>query len=521
MDLNKKIVMLFKKYVYPLLAGASLALAFAPVSLVGFGIISLAWFFHQLISTKKLSGAFYLGWLYGFGFFALGTSWIYVSIHTYGRADVFSSVLVTILFCLFMGLYYGLFALSFAVFSRAKSNIWLKNISFSVLWIIFEYLRAHLFTGFPWLLLGFSQTETPMQYLAPLLGVYGLSFLMAFSSGLLTIAWIAAKKNQRRLCMVALLGLLLFYCFPQLLSFIHWTTPIKEPIPVSVIQGNIAENEKWLPHAYEKTITHYVTLTRHLMEKNTIKTSHARIIVWPEGAIPVPYQQAKSFLMQLSSFIAKNKATLVTGIPYQNAHNTEQYYNAMLVLGNNSGHYFKHHIVPFGEYFPAEIFREIMEWLGVSLYETGRGAFDQPLLMINHIPTLPFICYEIAYADILLRSLPKAQLFITISDDAWFGHSMARAQHLQIAQMRSLQSGRYQIVGTNNGISAVINDEGKVIHTIPSFKTRILNSEVIAMSGATPWAKIGDDAILTTLIGLWLLIMFANILGNSFVVKDD
>jgi apolipoprotein N-acyltransferase len=566
-----------KKYTPPFLAGTLLSLAFAPISLVGLGLISLAWLFYQLIQIKTPKYSFKTGWAYGAGIFSAGTSWIYVSIHTYGRADVFSSILVTILFCLFMGFYYGLFGLTFSLCSRLfkSSNLWLKVLNFSVIWVAFEYLRANLFTGFPWLLLGFSQIQTPMKYLAPIVGVYGISFLVAFSGGLLAITWIGLrlKNNQTRTWMPAILCLLSLYCFPQALSFVHWTKPASGNIPVSVIQGNIGEDEKWLPHAYEKTITHYVMMTRRVLEekippaplkkgaihhrdfsnekihhhdssqnspskklsdthlknqtKNQTKTPinqteisqssnsqksktpikpKQRIIVWPEGAIPVPYPQSGAFLHRLSFFLAEKNVTLVTGIPYQNAKNNDQYFNAMLLLGKSEGHYFKHHIVPFGEYFPAAIFHDIMNWLGISLYETGRGAFIQPLLNIQGIATLPFICYEIAYADILFQSLPEAQLFITISDDAWFGRSLARAQHLQIAQMRSLQSGRYQIVATNNGISAIIDAEGNVIKTIPSFETRILNSSIKAMSGSTPWGKVGDNTILLLLFSGWLLI---------------
>ncbi len=557
-----KLTIFKQKYLYPFLVGALLACAFAPISLVGLGIISLAWLFYQLISIDKLKPSFRIGWVYGVGLFAAGTSWIYVSIHTYGRADVISSILVTILFCVFMGLYYALFTAAFSLWSRLikLNNLSLKAdflqnplvhekfeetrstepectreymrirapnrrtsslqkqgyarnlINFSVLWVVFEYLRANLFTGFPWLLLGFSQTETPMKYLAPIVGVYGLSFFMAFSAGLLAIGWIKYKENQKKQVWIgAILGMLFLYSFPQTLSFLHWTSPVSSEVPVSIIQGNIGEDEKWLSHAYEKTITHYVSLTRYLLEKkessslNTHSTK-PRIIVWPEGAVPAPYPQSAAFLTRLSQFMEQQNATLITGIPYQNPHNNEQYYNAMLLLGKDAGHYFKHHIVPFGEYFPAEIFHDIMEWLGVSLYETGRGAFSQPLLNISGIPTLPFICYEIAYADILFKSLPEAQLFITISDDAWFGHSLARSQHLQMAQMRSLQTGRYQIVATNNGISAIIDAEGNVIKTVPSFETRILNSSIKPMSGSTPWAKIGDDTILISLLILWMLV---------------
>lgn len=481
-----------KKHYQPLLAGALLSLAFAPVAMPGLGVISLAWFFYLLRTAKTALKSFTLAWIYGIGLFGAGTSWIYISIHTYGQAEPWLAFILTVLFSLFMGLYPAFFGLSFWILLKRK-NIWIQSVGFAALWIIFEYIRANLFTGFPWLLLGFSQTETPMKYLMPIMGVYGLSFFVALSGCLLTIIEVYLKEKQEiqrktRWIWPALL-MIAIYIFPAGLTNYHWTKPDTLKVPISIIQGNIDENEKWKPGAYEKTLSHYIQMTYKIPEKT-------RIIVWPEGAIPLPYPQAQFFLDHLSELMKKNDATLVTGIPYTNKKNPDQYYNAMMVLGNSSGEYFKHHLVPFGEYLPAKIFRDIVEYFKMPIYETPRGKFHQPLLNIENIPTLPFICYEIAYADILLKALPAAKLLITISDDAWFGHSMARAQHLQMAQMRSLQSGRYQIVATNNGISAVINAKGEILSTVPSFETRILNSYIEAMSGSTLWSKIGDNWIV-------------------------
>ena len=488
--------------------GALLSLAFAPVNMPGFATISLACFFYQLRKAQSLSKSFLNGWLYGFSFFCAGTSWIYISIHSYGQAEPWLAFILTILFCGFMGLYLGFFGLLFHGLLQ-KRRLLEQSLGFSVLWVLLEYLRANLFTGFPWLSLGYSQTTTPMRYLAPIVGVYGLSFLVALSGCLLVMACLFSKQHKKwHYPALLIIGI---YILPQVLASYHWTKPLSskhQKIPVSIIQGNIAEDEKWLPGAYEKTIRHYLHLTKNIPRHNSPPNTHeTRLIVWPEGAIPVPYPQSKFFLAHLSSFIKKQKATLVTGIPYEATDASNQYYNAIMVLGNSSGKYFKHHLVPFGEYLPASIFRDIAQYFDMPIYETSRGDFHQPLLNLEQIPTLPFICYEIAYSDILLNALPAAKLLITISDDAWFGHSMARAQHLQMAQMRSLQSGRYQIVATNNGISAIIDAQGEILLTVPSFETYVLNGYVKAMSGRTPWSYIGDNVVVLFLslifCGLW------------------
>lgn len=474
-----------------LLAGALAAFAFAPVALPGLAIISIAWFFYHAKKITTASRAFLLGWLYGVGFFMAGASWIYVSIHLYGHADPWLAAILTVLFALAMGLFYGVFAASFFVLFK-KQRLLRQSLEFSVLWILFEYIRAHLFTGFPWLLLGFAQIETPMKYLAPIIGVYGLSFLAVLSGCLLTIAW-----QKRRAYPVIVL--ILMYILPVGLSYIEWVTIHPKSIPISVVQGNIDEAEKWKPGAYEKTIRHYLALTKTI-------SNNSKIIIWPEGAIPVPYPQASLFLENLGEAMKQRQTTLIAGIPYADHH--ELYYNALVAVGESQGKYFKHHLVPFGEYVPTDFFRDIMKSLGILIYDTRRGEIDQPLIMINNIPVLPFICYEIAYADILLQSLPNAQLLLTLSDDAWFGRSMARAQHLQIAQMRSLQSGRYQIFATNNGISAVIDAHGNIVDTVPSFETQILNGNIKIASGSTPWSRIGDNMIV---LGLMVLLIFCRL----------
>lgn len=506
-----------RKYIQPLLAGCLFPLAFAPISLPGFGVISLAWFFYLLSNTSNNKNskktAFIQGLFFGMGFFGVGVSWVFISIHSYGQAPWWLAFILTVLFCMFMALYTASFAWTFAWISRRRKTqkFLQQSIIFSVLWVIFEYIRANLFTGFPWLLLGFSQTETPMRYLAPIMGVYGLSFLVAFSSCLLTRIFCFPNNktdiNLRKGILPAL-GLIMIYLLPQLLSPIHWTHSHQKPVPISVIQGNIAEDEKWLPGAFQKTIERYMRLTKKIPEGR-------KIIVWPEGAVPIPYPQGQAFLANLSDFIRKDNAVLVTGIPYENPKKANQYYNAIMVLGNNRGQYFKHHLVPFGEYLPSPVFNYITDYFGMPIYEMARGKKQQPLLMIHDIPTLPFICYEIAYADILLKSLPETKLLITISDDAWFGHSLARAQHLQMAEMRSLQSGRYQIVATNNGISAVINERGRVIATIPSFRAGILNSYIQVMSGSTPWSYLGDNAVL-----IFFCILLCCIIVSGYFYKQ-
>jgi len=486
-----------KNIICPIFMGALLALAFAPVNLPGFAVISLGWLFYYLREIPP-TPPFIIGWFYGMGQFGAGVSWIYVSLHTYGQAAPWLAGFITLLFVMFMALYCGFFTqITRRLFLR--KNIWIQAFIFSAVWTIIEWARSGLFSGFPWLLLGYAQTATPLKYAAPLIGTYGLSFITAFSGCLLAIGFNSIKQARSiKKGIYPIAGMLLIYTTPTFLQYQQWTTIAPTPVAVSIIQGNIAENEKWLPGAFQKTLETYMSLTKEALH------SQPSIIIWPEGAIPLPYPHAKSFLNSLSFSLQEENTTLITGIPYAAQDKPENYYNAVMVLGKNSGHYFKRHLVPFGEYIPLKIFQDIIQFLGINVYETRKGPANQPLLHIGEFSLAPFICYEIAYTQLLLEALPEAQMLVTLSDDAWFGRSLARGQHLQIAEMRSLESGRYQIVAANNGISAIISPQGQILHTIPSFKTGILNGNVYPASGLTPFAIIGDKSIMA-LLGIMLI----------------
>ncbi len=339
---------------------------------------------------------------------------------------------------------------------------------------MFELLRSWLFTGFPWLLLGYSQTDTYLNGFSPLFGVYGLSTLCAFLSGAL-IAFLKQKKTLFRLEILTVAILIFLSGF--LLTKINWTTSSGQPIKTTMIQGNIQQNLKWQPEQLLSTLKLYMEYTQANW------SSH--LIIWPEAAIPLPLEEAKDFLFSISNMAKKNNCALITGIPVVKSNFA---FNSVIALGNGRGIYYKRHLVPFGEYIPLKpLFEKMLQTFQIPMSNFQHGAKTQSPLIANGVYIAPYICYEVAYPLEFLMFLPKAQLLITVTDDSWFGRSVALSQHLQMAQMRASETGRYLLFNSNTGLTAVLNPKGKITKSVAPFQERALTATVLPMQGETPW----------------------------------
>jgi apolipoprotein N-acyltransferase len=463
-----------------LLAGALLILAFAPFGWFFIAPLALAvlFFFWLDVSPKQ---AFMRGFMFGFGMFGFGVSWVYISIHRFGNANVALAALITILFVIVLALFPAIQGYLTTKFLPKKHFMKLLMI-FPVGWVLFEWIRDWLFTGFPWLFLGYSQTNSPLRGYAPILGCYGVSFLVVFSTGLLVIIVkfvIPAKAGiaQKLIPVCAGITLIIIWLAGGMLAQIQWTKPIGKPIKVSLIQGNIPQQLKWNPDEIWPTIKRYQQLTTQSLTSD--------LIIWPEAAIPMALTYPDDYLTSLAQMAKQHNTSIILGVPLQD---NGKYYNAAIALGNGQGIYYKRHLVPFGEYLPLEaITDKILNLFNIPISDLHPGPQKQNLLKVNNIYIAPFVCYEMAYSALVRSDLPKAQILITISNDAWFGKSIASAQHLQIGQMRALESGRYMLFSTNNGITAIINPNGKIIKSLPRDKTAVLTGMVQPMSGRTPY----------------------------------
>jgi apolipoprotein N-acyltransferase len=370
--------------------------------------------------------------------------------------------------------------------------------AFPVIWCFFEWLRGVLFTGFPWLSLGYSQIDTPLAGYAPIIGIYGISLIMAISSGLLldSALNLRARKNIKS-AYQSLFTLVFIWVTGGLLSFVHWTKPLGAPIKVSLVQGNIPQEIKWNPDQVQPTLDIYSKLTREHWD--------SAIIIWPEGAIPITIQEAKEFLINLAVEAAHHNSTVITGIPMM-AHPWGQYYNGIVALGNGKGLYYKHRLVPFGEYIPFEKYlHHLLDILHIPMSDfiSSQENFD-PLLASGYW-IAPYICYEIAYPQQVVATYRDSGILLTVSNDAWFGESIAQPQHLQIAQMRALELGRPLLFVSNNGITAIIDSRGRIQSRILAFKTEVLTDYVQAYKGETLWVLCGMNTFFIALIVMLII----------------
>ena len=482
------------------IAGAALPLAFEPFNVYSLAFISPAFLlFFWLKSNGKQ--AFWLGWIFGIGCFGIGTSWIYISIHQFGNASVFLSVLITTLFTLFLALFPATLGWIFKIGCRTTVNKIPTLLLFPSLWVLGEYARTILFTGFPWLFLGYTQLSTPLRGLAPLIGVYGLSWIVAFISGVLVLLATRQTVMTKILCvMMTAVVVISGYFF----SKHHWTQSSGQPIQVSLIQGNIPQTIKWDPNYLAKNVDIYKQLT--------FEHWSSRLIIWPEGAFPVVAQDASLFITSLGVIAAQHHASIIFGVPIENKK-TKQYYNGLMMVGENQGEYLKQHLVPFGEYIPLDfIFKYVMHYFSIPMSDFSAGPTHQSLLKFNTLLIAPFICYEIAYPTAVLTRSENSNILLTISDDSWFGRSIALAQRLQMAQMRALEMGRYLLLSSNTGITAFISPAGEILQGAPIDQRAVLTHHIQSMTGKTPlmrwkyypvWLWIGL-CLLVAVIWNWI-----------------
>lgn len=474
-----------------LISGLLLVGAFAPFNFTWLAPLSLAILLWCWYKTEKPLRAFLWGFLFGIGFFGGGVSWVFISIYRFGGTALLLALLITLLFILFLSLFPALVGWLLTRFFPKESNIkWL--LLFPSCWTLSEWLRSVIFTGFPWNLLGYSQVNSSLKGFAPVIGTLGLTFLVCVIAALLLFITVRLWKTG----LISLFAIILIVTCGYFLSKINWTTPLKTTITTSLIQGDIPQSMKWNPKDVALSLNRY----RNMTEKNW----QSRLIVWPEAAIPLPLDEATDYLKPLAQKAIKHHSTIIFGVPI--TANDEQYYNAAIAIGKDQGQYEKQHLVPFGEYIPLE------QWLGklMMLMKLPLSTFvtnpnTSKWLMVNHFAIAPFICYEIAYENLVRSALPKANMLLVITNDAWFGRSFASIQHLQIAQMRSLETGRETLFTSNSGITAIITAKGCLKAFIPPYEPGVLKNSVTPMIGSTPWIRVGNWPLIILMLLCFIL----------------
>ncbi|NKB46209.1 MAG: apolipoprotein N-acyltransferase [Legionellales bacterium] len=480
-----------------LVGGALLTLSFAPFQQFWLAPLCVAWLAWLWSRASTPWHAALLGGLFGFGFFATSVSWIFISIYEYGGTPLPIALGLTLGLILLMASYFaiqGFFLTRYWPHNSAIKWLWV----FPASWALMEWVRGWLFTGFPWMMLSYSQVFGPLNGYAAILGGYALSALVAWLGGALTYLYCQRQTLASQTKWLLISVLILIPLGGVFLQSASWSQPHGMSITASLVQGNIEQTVKWSPQYVYHSIDTYTQLsTDHW---------HSDLVIWPEASIPLPLDTALDFLQPVLQAAQANDTALLIGIPVAKAH-TSYFYNALVGLGAAKGQYDKQHLVPFGEYIPFERWLgNVFDVLEIPSPSFTVGARQQTPITVHHIPIAAFICYEIAYASAVRQTLPTAQLLVTVSNDAWFGDSLAPYQHLQIAQFRSLQTQRDQLFATNDGVTASIDFRGRLLDRIPQFEAQVLETIVQPRVGSTPWVRTGDTP--------WLLLMLFGLLGG-------
>lgn len=485
------------------LGGAMFIFALAPYYFWIIALLSpmvLYWLLSPQHSNKLSNWrAFWLGEMYGMGLWCVGAFWLYTSIHTYGNTPVPIALLMIAVMGLGMGLFHGLLAV---VFNRFVGK---QPLSFASLWVVQEWLKTWLFTGFPWLFVGYAYTEQAwITSLAPVFGVLAISFVSVFVSASVV------EATRQRLHFLIPSALMLIISVALWLINPQWTTPKNTPnLKVSLVQGNIPQDMKWLVEYQMQTLGIYAGLSKSEWGQD--------IVVWPESSIPMFQTEAMPFIVDMVKNAKDHNTAWLTGIPYvdiseydPNVDAYEPFYNSVIALGTDAkGIYKKQNLVPVGEYIPFEgaLNWALPELMSGSLSFRAGKPNQAPLSVKGHNVGVA-ICYEVAYPDTTRKNALNTDFLLTVSNDAWFGTSAGPLQHLQIVQMRSIETGRWFLRATNTGVTAIIDDKGNIVNRAKQFERTVLRGDVQARQGTTPFMRWGSYPILAIasllLIASWL-----------------
>jgi apolipoprotein N-acyltransferase len=467
---------------FSLLGGAATVLAFAPFQLHPLAFLTFALLAHLWVHATPRRCA-WIGFWFGLGLFGAGVSWVYVSLHQFGGMPAPLAAFATVVLCAFLALFPA--AAGWLQARVPAGDAVRACLLIPAAWVLFEWLRGWILTGFPWLAVGYAAAGWPLQGYAPLGGVFALSFLTVCVAGML---WLIVRHKPKLAFAVMAVVLLLV---GEALRHVPWTAPAGEPVATALLQGNIEQEMKFRPERYARILETYAQLA---------EATRARLIVFPETAVPGFFDRVDpAYLSRLEAAAKRNNGDLLLGVPYRAR---DEYYNSVLTLGTSPQQaYHKVHLVPFGEFVPPG-FRWTLDLLSIPLSDFSRGTLEQPPLEVAGQRVAVNVCYEDAFGEEIARRLPEATLLVNVSNVAWFGDSLAPAQHLQIARLRAIETGRMHLAATNTGITAAIDRDGRVLKRLPQFAEARLEIAAQGYSGATPYVRLRDWPIVLISLGV-------------------
>ena len=476
--------------------GALTAFAFAPYNIFIIPFITLAILFRAW-RTDNTKQAFINGYLFGLGMFGLGVNWLHISINLFSGINLAGAYLLTFLLVAYLSLFPALTGL-LGNCRSIRSDFHYLLLLMPALWALGEWLRSWLFTGFPWLSLGYTQTAGWLSGYASLLGTFGVSFVIAFLAG--SCVLLIGRNRSISLAVVVLVVI----AGGWQLRHHQWTEHSNKEIDVALIQGAIPQELKWLPEHKNTSLERYPEITEPFWGHD--------LIIWPETAIPGNLHEVREYVGKLDETARFNDSILLTGLPVRDP-DSGAYFNSLVLLGAEQQVYNKRHLVPFGEYMPL---RWLLEWplavLRIPIANFASGARDVPALFRTDSFSMGLsICYEAVFGAEFIKAVPGADVLVNVSNDAWFGASASPHQHLQMAQMRAIEAGRYLLRATNTGISAIIDEKGRIIGRTRQFEPDAVATKVLLFTGSTPYVRFGDIPIVTlSLILLVGVLLFGN-----------
>jgi apolipoprotein N-acyltransferase len=476
-------------------AGVLTPLAFAPFSLSPIALLTPAVLFWIWRHGSPARSA-WRGFLFGAGLFGVGVSWVYVSMHDFGNMPVPLAALATLVFIAILASYLALLGFLQARFLRRES-LWHFALALPALWVLFEWWRSWFLTGFPWLNLGYSQSDTWLAGYAPVLGVYGVSLAAALCAGAAVACVSFPKRAPFLIASVALIWL-----GGGALQAVDWSEPDGDTVGVTLIQANVPLREKWSPQNRDALLERY----RQLSES----APPSKLIVWPEAAIPATLHQVDpAYLVKLRELAHARGTDFLIGV-IERDDNRRDYYNSVIAIGAASGVYRKQHLVPFGEYIPLEpLSRWLMSTLHIPMSNLSPAPEPQsPLRVAGHAVGVS-VCYEDAFGEEIVQALPQASMLVNVSEDAWFGDSLAPRQRLQMARLRALETARPMVRAANTGPSAVIDHRGRAVAVSPQFQQYLLHADVQPMRGTTFYARVGNILVVALALGLIIIAVLA------------
>ncbi len=477
------------------LAGAASVFSFAPFGWWPVAMLSLAFLFYQVGMDTSIKRSTLIGWAFGFGWSVAGMHWLYITMNRFGHIPGPMAVAAVCLLGMYMGLF-SAFATGVSTWLRRRLSLPVKSFLLLVLpfaWGLSEWMRGWVMTGFPWVASGYAHNASPLAGYAPLIGVYGVGVIVA-----LCASCIVMLTQKWRMMGAGVLAATLSAGFG--LTYVTWTTPHGQPISVRLAQGNVAQQAKFDAGQIAVALEMY---------RSMVLSGRADLIALPETAIArLPENLPPDYLPSLERHAVASNSHLLYGIPISDGPG--MYANSIKGFSPTGQAYRfdKQHLVPFGEFVPAG-FRWFVDMMKMPLADMTRGAEVQAPFAVKDQLVLPNVCYEDVFGEeiaLQLRSTARpATILLNVSNLAWFGESIAIPQHLQISQMRSVETGRPMLRSTNTGATAHIDGRGKVVNALPNYTHGMLEASVQGMAGMTPFIRFGNYTMLV-LAALALLV---------------